>query len=110
MAEAKAPDIGQEADAEGAALRNDADIAGKAGRIAQLLQVARAAMMGAEHPHAVRPAQRNAGFPADPLDPGLQPSSVVTAFGKAAIINDRALHPAPGGRQKGIEDSLVAHA
>src|SRR5713101_7004001 len=73
MAEAKTPDVAEQADEEGADLRDNADISGKPGRVAQLLQIARAAMMGAEHTHAVRPAQRNAGFPTEPLDPGLQP-------------------------------------
>ena len=71
MAEAKAPDVGQQADAERAALGDDADIAGEAGRVAQLLQIGRAAIMRAEHSHAIGPAEREAGVAADPFDFGL---------------------------------------
>src|SRR6266404_8301825 len=94
MAEPKPPDIGQQADADCPALGNDTDIAGEAGRVAQLLQISRAAIMGAQHPHAVGPTERDAGVATDPFDPGLQPAPVLTAFGEPAIIDDGTPHSA----------------
>src|SRR5215469_18115546 len=71
MTKAKTPQVIQQADAERATLRDDADIAGKARGVAQFLQVGRAAVMGVEYPHTVRATERYAGVSTDPLDLGL---------------------------------------
>src|SRR5215469_18448665 len=110
VTETKASDVVQQADAKPAALRDDADIAGEAGRIAQLLQVGRAAVMRAQHPHAVRPAECDAAIATDSFDLRLQPAPGLAAFGETAVINDRSLDPALRRRRKGLEDALVAYA
>ena len=56
MAEAEAPDIRQQADADRTALRDEANIAREPGRVAQFTQIRRARVMRIEHAHAVRPA------------------------------------------------------
>src|SRR5262249_19117494 len=104
----KAPDIGQQGDAECAALRDDADIAGETSRIAQLLQVGRAAIVRVEHSHAVWPAQCNTGVAADLLDAGLEFAPLVAALGKSAIIDHGTLRSALGGSNDRIENTGVA--
>jgi hypothetical protein len=110
MAETEASEIGQQAHAESAALRDDADIAGQTVRVAQLLQVGRRAIMRAQHAHAVRPAKRNARLAADAFDLVLQPAPVIAAFGKTAVIDDGNSHPALGRGNERVEDPLVADA
>lgn len=65
VAEAEAAHIGQQADAQPAALGQDADIAGELLRVADLLQISRVALDGVQDTHAVRAAQRDPGFMAD---------------------------------------------
>jgi hypothetical protein len=110
VTEAKASDVVQQADTERAALRNYADIAGEPGRIAQFLQVGRAAVMRTEHPHAVRPAERDIAVVTDPFDLRLALAPAIAAFGKSAVINDGTLRPALRSRSERFEDALVAHA
>ena len=63
--------------------------------------------MGAQHSHAVRPTERDAGVAADPFDPGLQPAPVLAAFGKPAIIDDGTSHSALGCREERIENARM---
>ena len=74
MAEAEAADIGQQADAQPAALRHDADIAGEPVRVADLLQIGRVALDRVQDAHAVGTAQRDAALAADRGDAVLQPA------------------------------------
>src|SRR6516162_2875276 len=108
MAETEASEIGQQAYAESAALRDDADIAGQTHRIAKLLQVGCTAVVRAQHAHAVGSAKRNTRLAADAFDLVLQPAPVIAAFGKTAVINDRTPRPARGRRYKRFQNPLVA--
>src|SRR5271156_6728125 len=75
---------------------------------AQLLQIGRAAIIWAQHSHAVGPAERDAGLAADPFDLGLQPTPVLTAFGEPAIVDDGRSHAARGCCEECIEDARMA--
>src|SRR6516225_5376356 len=110
MAEAETSDVVYQANTKTAALRDDADIAGEARRVAQFLQVGRAAVMWTEHPHAVRPAQRDPGLAADPFDLRLPPAPVFAALGKAPVINDCSPDPSLRRRSEWLCDALVAYA
>src|SRR5215831_9630816 len=78
VTKAKTPDVIQQANAERAALRDDADIAGEPRGVAQFLQIGRTAVMRIEHPHAVRATEGNVTVATDPLDLGLQPPTLGT--------------------------------
>jgi len=110
VAEAEASRIGQEADAERAALRDDADIPGQTGRIAQLLQVGGAAMMRAEDAHAVGAAQRDAAFAAEIGNFALQKTALLVLFGKTAVVDDGRLDAALCRRGKGVANPRMADA
>ncbi len=110
VAEAETPRVVQQADAERAALRDDADIAGQSARVAQLLQIGRAGVVRVEHAHAVGTAQRDIRLPADPLDLALQSAPLSALLGKAAIIDYRALDPALRRRDEGPKNPPVAKA
>jgi hypothetical protein len=110
MAETEASEIGQQAYAESAALRDNADIAGQTHRIAKLLQVGCTAVVRAQHPHAVGPAKRNTGLAADAFDLVLQPAPVIAAFDKTAVINDGTSYPTFGRRDERVQNPLVADA
>ena len=110
VAEAEAPDVGQQGHAKGAALRDDADIAGKARRVAQFLQIGRAGMMRVEDAHAIGAAQCDPGLTTDRGDLRLQPAAVLAPLGKAAVIDDRSSHSTLGCGGEGVEHALMAHA
>src|SRR5947199_180043 len=87
VAESEPPAIREKPDAEGAALRDETDVAGEEGGIGEGLHVDEAPRVRADHAHAVGPAQRDHGLPARrhhlllapaPLLPALSPSTVET--------------------------------
>src|SRR5438105_2614189 len=94
MAEAEAADIGQQADAQPAALRHDADIAGQLLRVADLLQIHGVALDRVQDAHAVGTAQRDAVLAADCGEAVLQQPPFLAALGEATIIDHRALYAA----------------
>src|SRR4051794_36988158 len=53
VAEPEASDIRQQANADGSALRDEANVTRKLGRVAQLTQIRRTRMMGVEDAHAI---------------------------------------------------------
>src|SRR5262249_34963886 len=108
VAEAETPRVAQQANAQPAALRDDADIAGQSCRIAQFLQICRAGMMRVEHAHAVGSAQRNVRLAADPRDFALQSAPLFALLGKAAIVDHGTLDPALRRRDERPENARVA--
>ena len=108
MAEAEAADIGQQADAQPAALRHDADIAGQRLRVADLLQIRGVALDRVQDAHAIGTAQRDAALAADRGDAVLQPASLLAALGKPAVVNDGAAYAALRRRDECVEYEPVA--
>src|SRR6516164_3726502 len=92
MTEAEASDIVHQADTESAALRDNADIAGKTAWLSQFLQIGRTGVMRTEDTHAVGPAERDAGIVTDPFDLGLQLAPVLATLSKSAVVNYGTLH------------------
>src|SRR5262249_12861550 len=70
----------------------------------------RAAVMRAEHSHAIRPAKRDAGVAANPPDLVLQPAPVLAALGKPAVVDDSASHTSLCRGDERFADALVAYA
>ena len=110
VAEAEAAQIGQETDAQPAALRHDADIAGELVGLADFLKVGRVALDWVEDAHAVGAAQRDPGIAANAGDVVLQRPPLVAALGEAAVIDHGAAYAALGRRDKRIEDQPVPEA
>ena len=110
VTEPEAPRIGKQADAQPAAMRNDADIASEAGRVAQFLKIGRAPVMRVQDAHAVGAAESdvvistNLGNPRLPLAPGL------AVFGKPTVVNDSGLHAALCPGHKGVDNALMTEA
>jgi hypothetical protein len=110
VAESEPANIGRQADADRAALRDQAHVADEARRVAQLLDVDRAAGRRVEHAHAVRTVQQDPGFPADTNNLGLQPGSLLAALGEAAVEDRRGLCSLRSERPEALEDAPVADA
>jgi hypothetical protein len=88
-AETEAPEIGEHSAANRTALRDEADIAGKARRVAQRLLECHAAGLGIEHAHAIRATEGDSRFVAETRDLVLEPPAFVAEFGEAAVVDDR---------------------
>jgi hypothetical protein len=63
--------------------------------------------MRAQHSHAIRPAERDSGLPADSLDLGLQATPVFSALGKPAIIDYRGRRATLSGGAQRLQDTRV---
>ena len=107
VTEPEAPRIGKQADAQPATMRNDADIAGEAGRVAQLLKIGRAPLMRAQDAHAVGAAEGDVVISANLSDLRLPLASGLAVFGKPAVVDDSGLHAALCPGDKGVDNPLV---
>ena len=110
VAESEPPAIREKPDAEGAALRDETDVAGEEGGIGEGLDVDEAPRVRADHAHAVGPAQRDPGLPADRHQLLLAPPPLLPALGKAAVEDDGGAHASLGGEADVLEHPRVVHA
>ena len=108
VAETEAAEIGQQADAEPAALRDDPDIARQPLGFPDLLQVGRVALDRVQDAHAVRTAQRDPGLTANGDNSLLQRASFRAALGEATVINHRTANAALGCRNEAIQHMPMA--
>ncbi len=110
LAPAEAPAIRQQADADRPALRNQPHVAGEPSWIVHRLDVDEARHVRADHPHAVRPAQRHRCLATDRRDRILPRAALRVRFREPAVKDDGRADAAIGRRLHVLEHAGVVHA
>ena len=110
LAKAETPAVGEQADADGAALRDQPDVAREQRRILEGTQIDEARDVRAHDAHAVRAAERDAGLAADGRDLLLVPAPLGVRFREAAVEDDGGADATLGHRPHVLEHARVIDA